>query len=592
MGVIAQAEVICDADRARLWTALTNTERLNRAAGMGPITVSPLEGGGAARYLARTVIGGFGVEYEERPFEWTYLKDYRVHRVVRSGPVKSIDFRLGLEDAPGGHTRVSVRLDLEPRRRWLSPFIGSRARRQIKRFEEEIRGIDRAIIDGIALGRGAAQHRAVELERALASLSSSVSAELVQRFGDLVRSGEDVDLSRIRPYQLAETWDRSRPEVLSGCLSAVSAGLFDLRWNIVCPSCRTASDSLPSLSELTSHGSCLLCELEFDVDLDEAVEATFAVSRAIRAVDAGPYCIGGPAITPHVLAQAILPASGSATMEAPSEPGAYRIFVRGGKKTTLVVAEGGAATVALDSLLAEPIDAVGPSASVVIRNVGADERHVKLERLTWPSLAATAREVTALPAFRREFSADTLRPGLALRVSRVAIFFSDLTGSTALYSLLGDATAFRMVQDHFEVLFAIIEQHGGVVVKTIGDAVMCAFADELDGVRASLAILAAFEEFRARTPVNAQTAIKLGLYSGSCYAVTANGALDYFGQVVNIAARLQGEAHSGQLVVADELFERASASGLLSEAMVLERYDAALKGVQSRISAVRVGATG
>ena len=39
--------------------------------------------------------------------------------------------------------------------------------------------------------------------------------------------------------------------------------------------------------------------------------------------------------------------------------------------------------------------------------------------------------------------------------------------------------------------------------------------------------------------------------------VTANGVLDYFGQTVNIAARLQGEAHSGELVVEESLADRA-----------------------------------
>src|SRR5262249_50107947 len=136
---------------------------------------------------------------------------------------------------------------------------------------------------------------------------------------------------------------------------------------------------------------------------------------------------------------------------------------------------------------------LAPSGAVRVRQSGGAESHVKLERAEWVRNAATAREVTSLPAFRRDFSKDTVRPGTALKVSRVAVFFSDLTGSTQLYSDVGDAAAFRLVHDHFDVLLAIIERHHGTLVKTIGDAVMSVFSDEQDGLAASLEILRAFE---------------------------------------------------------------------------------------------------
>ena len=194
--------------------------------------------------------------------------------------------------------------------------------------------------------------------------------------------------------------------------------------------------------------------------------------------------------------------------------------------------------------------------------------------------------MTALPGFRRDFSADVLRPDVSLRVSRVALFFSDLTGSTQLYSNVGDAPALKLVQDHFDVVVKCIEAHGGTLVKTIGDAVMAAFADEMDGLRASLDILRAFEPFRAGHPDRAQVHIKLGLYAGPSYLVTANGILDYFGQTVNIAARLQAQAESGQLVVEAPLGAHAVRAG----GAVVETYRAVLKGVNEPIEVSRIRA--
>src|SRR5262249_6604497 len=140
---------------------------------------------------------------------------------------------------------------------------------------------------------------------------------------------------------------------------------------------------------------------------------------------------------------------------------------------------------------------VAPGGTITVASAAAEEKHVKIERSTWSRKAATAREVTAMPGFRRQFSSDVLRPGLALKVSRVGLFFRDPTGSTALYPTAGDAAAFKLVQDHFDVLTQILEKNGGTLVKTIGDAVMAAFADDLDGLAASLAVLHAFEAFRA-----------------------------------------------------------------------------------------------
>jgi class 3 adenylate cyclase len=153
---------------------------------------------------------------------------------------------------------------------------------------------------------------------------------------------------------------------------------------------------------------------------------------------------------------------------------------------------------------------------------------------------------------------------------------------------VGDAAAFRLVQDHFEVLFALIEQHGGALVKTIGDAVMAAFADELAAVAASMAILEAFEPFRQQQPHGALTHVKIGVFAGPCYVVTANGVLDYFGQTVNVAARLQGQAESGELVVSGELADEALRRGLVGAGALRGREEVRLKGVDGKVLIARL----
>ena len=80
----------------------------------------------------------------------------------------------------------------------------------------------------------------------------------------------------------------------------------------------------------------------------------------------------------------------------------------------------------------------------------------------------------------------------------------------------------------------------------------------------------------------------MGVFAGPCYVVTANGILDYFGQTVNTAARLQGAAAGGEVVLLDELAEEALAAGWLGPHRLGERFEASLKGIDAPVRLVRI----
>ena len=166
-----------------------------------------------------------------------------------------------------------------------------------------------------------------------------------------------------------------------------------------------------------------------------------------------------------------------------------------------------------------------------------------IEDRTWTREALTAPEVISLQAFRDLFAEATLRPGDDAGVSQVALLFTDLQGSTALYERVGDAAAYNMVREHFALLAAIVRDHDGAVVKTIGDAVMASFSDPAQAVRAALA-MQADRICRATT-----SSSKLGVHAGPSVVVTLNDRLDYFGSTVNMAARLQGQSAGGDIVL-------------------------------------------
>ena len=104
--------------------------------------------------------------------------------------------------------------------------------------------------------------------------------------------------------------------------------------------------------------------------------------------------------------------------------------------------------------------------------------------------------------------------------------------------------------DQLDLLREGVAAHHGGLVKTIGDAIMAVFTDPADAVAATLDIL---ERFRAYNAIHAEhpLLLKMGMHSGACIAVTLNDRLDYFGSVVNIAARLEGQSEGGDLVLSE-----------------------------------------
>ena len=592
--VVVSHSFVCRANVCALWPIISDTDRINRLTGMKRVSLTPINDGTAARYRVRTWIDGFPMVYDELPGQWIENERYVIRRRMLSGPLRSLEMRFQLTPTSDGGTRVDYQLIIETRFRLLQPLAWLNGQRRLRSFERELQRIDGDLAKSQPLSWTSRKYPPDEavLARAATTLVDVVPAEqrsICEQLISLVREGPDFDVTRIRPFGLADAWEVDRAATLSVCLSAVMAGLLEMSWELICPSCRTASTRSASLSEVPADGHCQLCDLGFGIDLDRAVEVTFRPAPGIRRVDEGPYCVGGPARTPHVITQVVIPAGATVAITVPDGPGQYRLFARGGMTARIEAVGGAAAEIRIPmSQEAGGELTVAPGGRILVVGDGLDDRHIKLEHLNWASQAATAHHVSLNPTFRKLFSKEVLKPGLTLRVARVALLFSDLTASTALYNREGDAFAFRMIIEHFDLLQQVIESHGGVIVKTIGDAIMASFLDDGAAVRAAVEMQRAFMRFVVGHVGAEDVQLKLGVFAGPCYAVTANGLLDYFGQTVNIAARLQGKAESGEIVLPQELAAQAQTADWLAGAQVSEPFEAELKGVSTPITCARL----
>jgi hypothetical protein len=222
--------------------------------------------------------------------------------------------------------------------------------------------------------------------------------------------------------------------------------------------------------------------------------------------------------TPHIAAQITVGPGETRDIAAAFAAGPYRLrTLEAGPEADVEHDGAGFPEV---TVTADAVVAGAPAAPGTLRliNAAAYPRTLVVEERAWERDALTADRVTAFQAFRDLFSDQVLRPGDEVEIRRVTLMFTDLRGSTALYGAIGDACAYGLVRDHFALLTQIVRNHDGAVVKTIGDAVMAAFAEPASALAAALEIqgaVAAFNREHAEIAgVEDAVAIKLGLHAG------------------------------------------------------------------------------
>jgi len=201
---------------------------------------------------------------------------------------------------------------------------------------------------------------------------------------------------------------------------------------------------------------------------------------------------------------------------------------------------------------------------------------------TWvkPEQTLSGLDLLHRPLFHERFSDEVLSAEESLEIRHVVLLFTDIKGSTALYEQLGDAKAYNLVREHFKVLFKAIETHGGIVVKTIGDAVMASFRVASQALEAALSVQKAIEPLKI-PGTEESVVVKMGIHAGPAIAVTLNDRFDYFGQTVNRAARMQGLAHDQEIFFSEAVFrDAASRRTLATRKAALRKWKTQLKGIE------------
>jgi len=579
----------------RVWPVVADTARFNEAAKLPKYQVEDVPGeDGRVLRLARAKVGGFPLEWEERPYEWVQNRSFRQTRLFRKGPLRRFGPVVELS-ADGGGTVLRYTLRAEPK-----GFLGALMFR-LGFLESGGRAIGRLVkmaMEHFAGDRPQLfEYSPPSLPRGAAARATALAAEidatpyghgLAGRLAQHLLTAQEVELMRMRPLRLARSWQVEPRHVVELFFEATRAGLLRLSWDLLCPRCRGAKRAVSTLDQLPKQAHCSSCNIGYDADFAKNVELSFRPAPGIRELTIGEYCLFGPHSTPHVVVQQVLAPGETREVEASLEPGQYRLrTLEPGAQLDLDYKGGAFPAIAAESGGLALGDSSPPDRIRLVNRAAAETGFI-IESRAWIADALTAHKATTLQAFRDLLPEQTLRPDEDVAIDNVTLMFTDLAGSTALYERIGDGRAYHLVRDHFAFLADAVRRHDGTLVKTIGDAVMAAFSDPAEAVAAALEVQAKVHDFNAALGADAIT-IKIGLHGGPCIAVTMNEHLDYFGSTVNTAARLQGQSHGGDVVLSERLATDPGVATLLgNRPMSMEQ--ARLKGLAQPVPFRRVAA--
>lgn len=473
------------------------------------------------------------------------------------------------------------------------------------------------------------------------------SPRVISKLETLLHAEDDYALFRINPIQFATEKGIAEPEAIDLFLHSAKLGLFEMEWHLVCATCGNVVESFRQMHKLHSTYICNQCAFENTATLDDYIQVAFTISSSIRDIafhhpeslsaddllfkyklargvhswldgwshedlirtvtkllayleprekrriefsaELGLVIITN--LTDRVTAGfpvASEPLSNTQTITIQMADGQFHILDHEAPSGRL---DYGYAALSFDHLGAL---STGP---LIVEIENCMERRACIwtahftgqpprKGITFDPFLSGKRLITT-QTFRTLFRSETVSVNEGISVKDITFLFTDLKGSTALYDQIGDPKAYFLVRQHFDTLGNAINRYEGATVKTIGDAVMAAFMNPLDAVQAALEMLRDIEAFNHN--ISDKLVLKIGIHTGHSIVVTLNDRLDYFGQTVNIASRVQGLADAGEIYMSEDVYTFPGVQEVVNPYKITSEQ-VVVKGISGKIQVYKISA--
>jgi len=465
-----------------------------------------------------------------------------------------------------------------------------------------------------------------EAQALFTALRQSADPEAVAVLERMVRDAPDHELNKINALDVASKEGIDEEHLIAALLHATRLGLFEMSWNVICGSCAGVIDANTTLKTLDqAEYKCAFCAATYQTTLDNMVEVTFTVSPRLRKIAAHSpdelpaleyyrqiFWSSGidlpldyERLMKEVTLEVVeLPPGERAILSLQLPAGSVIIFDPITHTAQFLDVKGEPATERqnLSQILNDgrALPTTARMAPGPLRLVLENRTNRRVLPAVWVAGQAledlmgrrrpllTAKRLLTNQTFRDIYRTETLDVDQRLKIISLTFLFSDLKGSTELYDRVGDLVAFDLVKEHFRVLNEIIASERGAVVKTIGDAVMATFATPDRAVAAAIRMRDAMTDLGEQRHEK-DLLLKMGIHEGPCLAVSLDDRQDYFGQTVNIAARVQALAASRSILVTEPVMENPEASAMLeTSGLKPEQRRTTLRGIASEISVFEI----
>jgi class 3 adenylate cyclase len=485
------------------------------------------------------------------------------------------------------------------------------------------------------------------LEAKLAQLEKARpwSPQAISRLETFIRNADDFEIFRVNPLHYARDKGLPEGEAIDLFLHATHIGLFELDWLLMCAYCPSIAQALHHLDKVHPHFVCRFCQAENDVALDDYIQVVFTLSPQVRDLKffhpetlstedfyfryaMAKGIMPPPGMTLEQILQMLtkaladLPPGAEQSFDLDLPPGRFEVsdlehnallvFMVEAKDGTehppthIVAAPDG---YHLASQTSQPLerrlgvanfkwDQVGAlpagKQQVTIKNEMTERARLWLLEYP-PEMVAyyqpyepflTGNRLLTTQTFRDLFRSATIAADEGIAIRDITFVFTDLKGSTAMYEQIGDAKAYFLVRQHFDALARVITDHGGAIIKTIGDAVMAAFENPANATGAAIEMIDALARFNQT--ISQKLILKVGLHRGHSIAVTLNEHIDYFGQTVNIASRVQALADSNEVYLTAAVFDASGVDAVLQGHPVNSEF-VQVKGVSEKLQVYKIG---
>jgi len=458
------------------------------------------------------------------------------------------------------------------------------------------------------------------LEEGLAKLEAdrTWSPRVVSRLESFIRSSDDYALYYVNPVKWAREKGISETEAIDLLLHATFHGLFQFHWQLMCPCCGDRVRNFKTLKALDSRFYCNFCQLETNAALDDFIEVSFSIAPAVKQISfhypeklpIDDYCfrfrlhpgaqlpgygVYTDLMKGHVRGMDYIAAGEKRTFEMDLPAGwvATHDFLNGAGFGSAIAGEKDAKTRVINVTFNGKAFSAFPAAlcpgkfAITVENQSSSPmafvllfftEAIPTDRLEFePYLSG--KQLLTTQTYHGLFRSDISPEMEGIGVKDITIVFTDLKSSTAMYDRVGDFKAFSLVRQHFHHLDGAINDHNGVLVKTIGDAIMAAYPSPEKALKSAVAMIREIGKFNQTLGGGEEIRLKVGLHRGHSIVVSLNDRLDYFGQTVNVAARVQGLADADEIYLTEEIFSVPAVQEYLAEFEVSSQF-ARLKGVK------------